>query len=150
MDGANVWPLVLKVHAKRRRPDDAETSLVISIYSLVCFCTTCSFHKNPQRVYYISLEFYMGRTLQNTMVNLALENACDEATYQVRSNLFSPPSRQFEDAPLSLTHPGRVALCSWVWTWRSWRTWRRTLVWETAVWAAWLVSVLSNTSPSVH
>lgn len=25
----------------------------------------------------------MGRTLQNTMVNLALENACDEATYQV-------------------------------------------------------------------
>jgi len=34
-------------------------------------------------VYYLSLEFYMGRTLQNTMVNLALENACDEATYQV-------------------------------------------------------------------
>lgn len=29
----------------------------------------------------------MGRTLQNTMVNLALENACDEATYQVRFNL---------------------------------------------------------------
>ncbi len=26
----------------------------------------------------------MGRTLQNTMVNLALENACDEAMYQVR------------------------------------------------------------------
>ena len=41
-----------------------------------------------QRVYYISLEFYMGRTLQNTMVNLALENACDEATYQVR---YTPP-----------------------------------------------------------
>lgn len=40
----------------------------------------------PQRVYYLSLEFYMGRTLQNTMVNLALENACDEATYQVRQD----------------------------------------------------------------
>lgn len=25
----------------------------------------------------------MGRALQNTMVNLALENACDEAMYQV-------------------------------------------------------------------
>lgn len=37
-----------------------------------------------QRIYYLSLEFYIGRTLQNTMVNLALENACDEATYQVR------------------------------------------------------------------
>ena len=36
-----------------------------------------------QRIYYLSLEFYMGRTLQNTMVNLALENACDEAVYQV-------------------------------------------------------------------
>lgn len=60
-----------------------------SIYSLACFCSTSLFckKKTPQRVYYISLEFYMGRTLQNTMVNLALENACDEATYQVRFNL---------------------------------------------------------------
>lgn len=38
----------------------------------------------PQRVYYLSLEFYMGRTLQNTMINLGLQNACDEAIYQVR------------------------------------------------------------------
>lgn len=49
----------------------------------------CGFHpffSSPklQRVYYISLEFYMGRALQNTMVNLALENACDEAMYQVK------------------------------------------------------------------
>lgn len=29
----------------------------------------------------------MGRTLQNTMVNLALENACDEATYQVKHRI---------------------------------------------------------------
>lgn len=43
-----------------------------------------------QRVYYLSLEFYMGRTLQNTMVNLALENACDEATYQVRNRAAVP------------------------------------------------------------
>lgn len=27
----------------------------------------------------------MGRTLQNTMVNLGLQNACDEAIYQVAS-----------------------------------------------------------------
>lgn len=39
----------------------------------------------PQRIYYLSLEFYMGRTLQNTMVNLGLQNACDEAIYQVKS-----------------------------------------------------------------
>lgn len=36
-----------------------------------------------QRIYYLSLEFYMGRTLQNTMINLGLQNACDEAVYQV-------------------------------------------------------------------
>lgn len=37
---------------------------------------------NPKRIYYLSLEFYMGRTLQNTMINLGLESACDEAMYQ--------------------------------------------------------------------
>uniref|UniRef100_A0A8C8VQF1 Alpha-1,4 glucan phosphorylase n=1 Tax=Pelusios castaneus TaxID=367368 RepID=A0A8C8VQF1_9SAUR len=41
------------------------------------------YEKDPKRIYYLSLEFYMGRTLQNTMVNLGLQNACDEATYQL-------------------------------------------------------------------
>lgn len=47
----------------------------------VCKCLALP----PQRIYYLSLEFYMGRTLQNTMVNLGLQNACDEAIYQVKS-----------------------------------------------------------------
>lgn len=47
----------------------------------VCKCLSLP----PQRIYYLSLEFYMGRTLQNTMVNLGLQNACDEAIYQVKS-----------------------------------------------------------------
>ena len=38
-----------------------------------------------QRVYYLSLEFYMGRTLSNTMVNLGIQSSCDEAMYQVRN-----------------------------------------------------------------
>uniref|UniRef100_A0A665XDJ4 Alpha-1,4 glucan phosphorylase n=1 Tax=Echeneis naucrates TaxID=173247 RepID=A0A665XDJ4_ECHNA len=42
------------------------------------------YETDPKRVYYLSLEFYMGRTLQNTMINLGLQNACDEAIYQVR------------------------------------------------------------------
>lgn len=53
----------------------------------------------PQRIYYLSLEFYMGRTLQNTMVNLGLQNACDEAIYQVRglmAGLLGGPSWCFE------------------------------------------------------
>ena len=40
-----------------------------------------------QRVYYLSLEFYMGRSLANTMVNVGIQSACDEAMYQVLSNL---------------------------------------------------------------
>lgn len=33
----------------------------------------------------------MGRTLQNTMVNLGLQNACDEAIYQVKSGRYQGP-----------------------------------------------------------
>lgn len=51
----------------------------------LCKETQCVwFSSHVQRVYYLSLEFYMGRTLQNTMINLGLQNACDEAIYQVR------------------------------------------------------------------
>nr|XP_034957340.1 glycogen phosphorylase, liver form-like [Zootoca vivipara] len=48
------------------------------------------YEKDPKRVYYLSLEFYMGRTLQNTMINLGLQNACDEAIYQVRGGGWEP------------------------------------------------------------
>lgn len=34
-------------------------------------------------MYYLSLEYYMGRSLQNTMINLGIQGACDEAMYQV-------------------------------------------------------------------
>ena len=37
-----------------------------------------------QRVYYLSLEYYMGRALTNTMINLGIQGECDEAMYQVR------------------------------------------------------------------
>lgn len=40
-----------------------------------------------KRVYYLSLEFYMGRTLSNTMTNLGVHAAVDEALYQVFSDL---------------------------------------------------------------
>ena len=42
------------------------------------------FPKDPKRVYYLSLEFYMGRSLTNTMINLGIQGACDEAMYQVQ------------------------------------------------------------------
>uniref|UniRef100_A0A8C4QHS9 Alpha-1,4 glucan phosphorylase n=1 Tax=Eptatretus burgeri TaxID=7764 RepID=A0A8C4QHS9_EPTBU len=76
------------------------------------------FHCNPtpptflfsQRVYYISLEFYMGRTLQNTMVNLGLQNACDEAMYQIGLDIEELEEME-EDAGLGNGGLGRLAAC---------------------------------------
>ncbi|TMS14095.1 Glycogen phosphorylase, muscle form [Larimichthys crocea] len=67
------------------------------------------YEKDPKRVYYISLEFYMGRTLQNTMVNLALENACDEATYQLGLDMEELEDME-EDAGLGNGGLGRLAV----------------------------------------
>uniref|UniRef100_A0A7N8XFN2 Alpha-1,4 glucan phosphorylase n=1 Tax=Mastacembelus armatus TaxID=205130 RepID=A0A7N8XFN2_9TELE len=66
------------------------------------------YEKDPKRVYYISLEFYMGRTLQNTMVNLALENACDEAMYQIGLDMEELEDME-EDAGLGNGGLGRLA-----------------------------------------
>jgi len=38
---------------------------------------------DPKRIYYLSLEFYMGRTLTNTMMNIDMQAAIDETLYQV-------------------------------------------------------------------
>lgn len=43
---------------------------------------TCS-RFTLQRVYYLSMEFYMGRTLSNAMINLGIENDVDEALYEM-------------------------------------------------------------------
>ncbi len=38
---------------------------------------------DPKRVYYLSLEYYMGRSLSNMMINLGIESELDEALYEV-------------------------------------------------------------------
>uniref|UniRef100_A0A4W4HB06 Alpha-1,4 glucan phosphorylase n=1 Tax=Electrophorus electricus TaxID=8005 RepID=A0A4W4HB06_ELEEL len=68
------------------------------------------YEKDPKRVYYLSLEFYMGRALQNTMVNLALENACDEAAYQLGLDMEDLEDME-EDAGLGNGGLGRLAAC---------------------------------------
>ncbi|PWA29802.1 hypothetical protein CCH79_00007956 [Gambusia affinis] len=62
------------------------------------------------RVYYLSLEFYMGRTLQNTMINLGLQNACDEAIYQLGLDMEELEEME-EDAGLGNGGLGRLAAC---------------------------------------
>eukprot|EP00121_Abeoforma_whisleri_P006389 Awhi_evm1s5811 len=41
------------------------------------------YEEDPKRVYYLSLEWYMGRTLGNTMINLGIQGECEEAAYQL-------------------------------------------------------------------
>uniref|UniRef100_A0A8C0J334 Alpha-1,4 glucan phosphorylase n=1 Tax=Chelonoidis abingdonii TaxID=106734 RepID=A0A8C0J334_CHEAB len=68
------------------------------------------YEKDPKRVYYLSLEFYMGRTLQNTMINLGLQNACDEAIYQLGLDIEELEDIE-EDAGLGNGGLGRLAAC---------------------------------------
>uniref|UniRef100_A0A8U8AUS5 Alpha-1,4 glucan phosphorylase n=1 Tax=Geospiza parvula TaxID=87175 RepID=A0A8U8AUS5_GEOPR len=66
------------------------------------------YEKDPKRIYYLSLEFYMGRTLQNTMINLGLQNACDEAVYQLGLDMEELEEIE-EDAGLGNGGLGRLA-----------------------------------------
>ncbi|XP_017331870.2 glycogen phosphorylase, brain form [Ictalurus punctatus] len=68
------------------------------------------YEKDPKRIHYLSLEFYMGRTLQNTMINLGLQNACDEAIYQLGLDLEELQEIE-EDAGLGNGGLGRLAAC---------------------------------------
>uniref|UniRef100_A0AAY3ZWK5 Alpha-1,4 glucan phosphorylase n=1 Tax=Denticeps clupeoides TaxID=299321 RepID=A0AAY3ZWK5_9TELE len=68
------------------------------------------YETDPKRVYYLSLEFYMGRTLQNTMINLGLQNACDEAIYQLGLDMEDLEEME-EDAGLGNGGLGRLAAC---------------------------------------
>jgi len=68
------------------------------------------YEKDPKRIYYLSLEFYMGRTLTNTMVNLGLQNACDEALYQLGLDIEELEDVE-QDAGLGNGGLGRLAAC---------------------------------------
>lgn len=63
-----------------------------------------------QRVYYLSLEYNIGRSLQNAIINLGIENACDEAMYQIGLDI--EELCEFEgDAGLGNGGVGRLAAC---------------------------------------
>jgi len=68
------------------------------------------YESDPKRVYYLSLEFYMGRSLTNTMINLGIQGACDEAMYQL--GLECDVLENYEDdAGLGNGGLGRLAAC---------------------------------------
>lgn len=68
------------------------------------------YQKDPKRVYYLSLEYYLGRSLTNMMINLGIHNECDEAMYQLGLEL-EELQVQEEDAGLGNGGLGRLAAC---------------------------------------
>ncbi|XP_071962151.1 glycogen phosphorylase, brain form-like isoform X1 [Antedon mediterranea] len=68
------------------------------------------YEKDPKRIYYLSLEYYIGRTLTNTMVNLGIQSECDEAMYQLGLNIEELEEIE-EDAGLGNGGLGRLAAC---------------------------------------
>ncbi|CAG0886559.1 unnamed protein product [Cyprideis torosa] len=68
------------------------------------------YEKDPKRVYYLSLEYYMGRSLTNTMINLGIQSACDEAMYQLGLDIEELEELE-DDAGLGNGGLGRLAAC---------------------------------------
>jgi len=68
------------------------------------------YENDPKRVYYLSLEFYMGRSLTNTMINLGIQGACDEAMYQLGLDMEEMEEME-SDAGLGNGGLGRLAAC---------------------------------------
>jgi len=68
------------------------------------------YDKDPKRVYYLSLEYYMGRTLTNSMLNLGINNEVEEAMYQLGLEKEEIEENEV-DAGLGNGGLGRLAAC---------------------------------------
>lgn len=68
------------------------------------------YREDPKRCYYISMEYYMGRSLTNAMVNLGLDSSMEEALYELGLDLEELQEAE-EDAGLGNGGLGRLAAC---------------------------------------
>ncbi|KII68102.1 Glycogen phosphorylase [Thelohanellus kitauei] len=68
------------------------------------------FEVDPKRVYYISLEFYMSRSLTNAMINLGIADECDSAMYSLGLDMEELEDSE-QDAGLGNGGLGRLAAC---------------------------------------
>lgn len=66
--------------------------------------------QDPKRVYYISMEFLMGRSLTNAMVNLGMDSEVEEGIYELGLDLERLQEEE-EDAGLGNGGLGRLAAC---------------------------------------
>lgn len=68
------------------------------------------YHSGTKRVYYLSLEFLIGRTLLNSLLNLELDEAARQALSDIGLDLEVVRQREFE-AALGNGGLGRLAAC---------------------------------------
>lgn len=68
------------------------------------------YKKNSKRTYYLSLEFLMGRSLGNSLINLGLYDECITAMQELNLNLDSIRDEE-KDAGLGNGGLGRLAAC---------------------------------------
>ena len=68
------------------------------------------YHADTKRVYYLSLEFLMGRTLTNSLLNVGFYDACHKAAQEMGLDLEEIAETEF-DAALGNGGLGRLAAC---------------------------------------
>jgi starch phosphorylase len=68
------------------------------------------YEQDAKRIYYLSLEFLMGRTLSNAMLNLEMDEQCKSALYELGQE-FEAVSEIEADAALGNGGLGRLAAC---------------------------------------
>jgi len=68
------------------------------------------YRADAKRIYYLSLEFLVGRTLGNAMLNLEIEDACKNALYTLGQSI-ETVAQQEHDAALGNGGLGRLAAC---------------------------------------
>lgn len=89
-------------------------TLARTVWDRICgqwIRTSQHYHKiDAKRIYYLSLEYYLGRTLSNTMLNLGIESQFDQAMYEIGLDLETLADQE-EDAGLGNGGLGRLAAC---------------------------------------
>src|SRR5262249_43519390 len=68
------------------------------------------YHQDPKRVYYLSLEYLMGRTLGNSLIAMGLRDACAQALADLGYRLEDLREAEW-DAGLGNGGLGRLAAC---------------------------------------
>ena len=104
----------LGLNAEGLQPREAFRAVSLAIRDLMVgqsLSTEAMYHStDAKRLYYLSLEFLIGRSLRNNLVNLGLLNRCREVLLELGVD-FSDVEEQETDAALGNGGLGRLAAC---------------------------------------